>query len=138
MLNNLRIGARLIASFALVIVILVAISILAVVRMNDLNNSINEAVDVRYPMTALAADAMRETLENGIDLRNAALAGNLPEAEKALAGIDKNRNDINSDLGKIEKLINTERGRELMRIVREKEKRLAAEFDEAYKLARND
>ncbi|HNB68125.1 MAG TPA: hypothetical protein PL144_08965, partial [Accumulibacter sp.] len=62
MLNNLRIGARLIASFALVIVILVAISILAVVRMNDLNNSINEAVDVRYPMTALGADAMQETL----------------------------------------------------------------------------
>jgi methyl-accepting chemotaxis protein len=138
MLSKLRIGARLGATFIVLLAFLVVVSALSIWRMNDLNNAINEVVDVRYPMTALAAEAMEKTLDNGRMIRNAAMARDPAEVEKAIAAIEQNRKELGTALDSIDRKVNTERGRELMRANREKRATLDDKFAQAYKLARAD
>jgi len=54
MFNNLKIGVRLGLGFAFVLLMLAAISILSITRINELNAGINELAEGRIPKIIMA------------------------------------------------------------------------------------
>lgn len=114
MFGNLRIGVRLTIGFTLTLVLLIAMTVFAVMRINTLNQEIVDLVQDKYPKTIAASDMV-----NGINviarrLRNAYI---FPpeEMQKELDGIPEQRKIILDRIEKLEKTITRDEGKVLLK-----------------------
>ena len=117
MLKNLRIGLRLGIGFGVTLLLLISISVIGVMRISALNDEINTLVQNQFPKT-VQANAITESIHNiARHMRNAYIYSGA-EQQKSLDAIAPERAVITENVGKLEKSITSDKGKELLEKLR--------------------
>ena len=114
MLNNLKIGVRLIAGFAVVLILLATVSVLGVTRLADLNEEVDNLVNDKYPKTIDAIDIVRAMNTIAQLNRNLLLVTDPGETSKQLARLAEQRKIISDNITSLEKKITSDEGKKLL------------------------
>jgi len=118
-MKNLKIGTRLGIGFAVVVLLLIAVAFVGVTRLSTLNAEMNEIVKDRV-VKVLAVNEIGDQL-NVIarSSRNILLMTDQGEIKKEIDQIVASRKKIVDQLSRLEKIINTEKGKAMFKEVQE-------------------
>ena len=135
MFNNLKIGVRLGLGFAFVLLMLAAISILSITRINELNAGINELAEGRIPKIIIADELSLNVQLVGRGLRNMIMASDKAIEKQQHEAITKARARNSELYQQITPLILTEKGKALLTKATDARTRYAAVTDRLLALA---
>ena len=138
MFGNLKVGTRLALGFGAVVVLLLVISITSVLRLGTLNQASVSITEDIYPEVALTADVVRGALEDGRQIREMLLSTTEAGAEQAWQAVGVARSHNAEVMKKLEREIDTDKGKELFKASAEREAVLAPEYERMHELARTD
>jgi len=138
MFANMRVATRLGLGFGAVVILLLVLSVVSISRLATINNGMRVIMEDRYPKVVLANEAIKLTIDNGRQLRSMLLASSDAERDKFRAIVETNRPKIADALARMDKLISTEKGRQLFKEIMEKAAALAPKYEELYSLTRSD
>jgi len=114
MFNNLKIGVRLGLGFAFVLLMLAAISILSITRINELNAGIDELAEGRIPKIIMADELAFNVQLVGRGVRNMIMTSDKGIEKQQLEAIAKARSRNTEIFQQIAPLIVTEKGKALL------------------------
>ena len=114
MFNNLKIGVRLGIGFAVVLLMLAAISIVSITRINELNDGIDELAEGRLPKIVMADELAFNVQLIGRGVRNMILTTDKSLEKQNLETIAKLRSRNGDVLKQMAPLVNTEKGKALL------------------------
>jgi methyl-accepting chemotaxis protein len=134
----MKVATRLALGFGAVVLLLLVLSTVSMVRMAAMNQDTDLIMEDRYPKVVLANEAARGTLDNARQVRSMLLTTNEDEREKYKAAAEANRAKVADALGKLDKLINTDKGRQLFKDITDKSAVLNPAYTELYSLIKND
>ena len=137
MLNNLKLGVRLGIGFAITLILLIVIAVTSYSRLGSLNTEIENMVNDKFPKTVLSNDVIDAINMVARGLRNAyIMTGN--ERAKALDGIPEQRKIITDRLEKLDKIVTSDKGRELMKQIQSTRVVYVAQQDRAIEMIKTD
>ncbi|WP_426196716.1 methyl-accepting chemotaxis protein [Massilia sp. DWR3-1-1] len=110
---NMKVGTRLIAGFGLVVLLLIGITSLGIVRLGALNDATRLIVNDRYPKVMLASAVLDGISITAVQMRNLLIVEDPEQVKKALEEIAAKRQEVSNDLDALDKLLNTEKGRQI-------------------------
>jgi methyl-accepting chemotaxis protein len=116
MLNNLKIGLRLGIGFAITLALLITISVVSYTRLSSLNNDIEDMVKDKFPKTVMANDVIDAINTIARRLRNAYIFTGA-DSQKEIDQIPEQRKVITDRLEKLDKMITSDKGKEMMKKV---------------------
>jgi methyl-accepting chemotaxis protein len=119
MFKNLKVGQRLGLAFAFILLMLSIIAFVGITRLASLDEDMQKMANDLYPKTAIANEIALRSMDNARILRNLIL--NPDENAKATnkEAYDKNSAANAELLSKLEKTVNTDQGRELLKTLNE-------------------
>ncbi|HMK65669.1 MAG TPA: MCP four helix bundle domain-containing protein, partial [Thermodesulfobacteriota bacterium] len=117
MLKNMKIGMRLGVGFGVIALLLAVVAVLSITRLASIGNSVDQAVNDRYPKTEIANDIIDQANGSARFIRNMIIFDNKDEIQKESARLDEAAKKIDEDLNKLEKVINTAKGKELFKSI---------------------
>ena len=138
MFGNMKVATRLALGFGIVLALLLIQSVITLQRMEAMNVQTKIITDDRYVKVMLAQNMIQSTLDNGRMVRNIVLATTDAEIEQHKQTIEKNRAANAESVASLDKIINTETGRALLKVVVEKRNFLGNKFEPLYQLAKTD
>lgn len=112
-LNNMKIGVRLGLGFGAVLLLVVAITLMAVSSLKRINANMEKIVEVNYLKIKLAADAQK-ALKVVVEDIKTMLIVDRADLKDVKAEIEKYRAEYRELVGKLEKLETSDKGKELM------------------------
>jgi methyl-accepting chemotaxis protein len=135
--KNLKVGVRLGAAFALVILLLIVVSVTAIVKIGSINGAVDRIVNDRYIKVRLAFDA-RDGVNDQIKyLRGMVIETSHPEKnQKRYGQLDSVTQQTNQTIDKIAKLQTTEVGIKKIQAVKEAAQQFEAAKSELLTLVR--
>ncbi|HQC81516.1 MAG TPA: MCP four helix bundle domain-containing protein, partial [Accumulibacter sp.] len=110
MFNSLKIGEKIGAGFAAILLLMIATSVLGLMKINQIMNDLNEIGDERYPKVMLGNEMIKRSLVNGRTIRGAILSSDTAEVEKYIKDIRAFRRENTEALRKIEAMLHTPKG----------------------------
>lgn len=128
MLQDMKLGVRLGLGFAVVLVLLVVANGLGVYNLSSFKDVTNVIVNQVFPKIALVNDTIKNTLDNGRQVRNIAMSSNQAEIEDYFKKMEANRQKNGENLEKLDKLLTIPKGRELFKAIAEKRAVLGAKY----------
>jgi methyl-accepting chemotaxis protein len=138
MFSNMRVATRLGLGFGIMILFLSALSLVTIDRLGNINDNMRQIMQDRYPKVILSNEAIKLTIDNGRMLRSMLLATSDVERDRFRQVVETNRPKVLDALTKMEKLISTEKGRQLFKDITDKRLVLEPKYDTVYTLARTD
>jgi methyl-accepting chemotaxis protein len=138
MLKNLKIGVRLGLGFGALIILLLALGLLTLQRMEKIDAATVEMAEDSYPKVAMAKDMERLAVENSAAMSGILLSAAEAESEQYRKEIEGNRVELNELMARVQKLIASERGRELFKDMADGRAAAESKFEHFYQLARTD
>ena len=117
MLSNLKIGHRLAIGFALTLALLIIISTISVHRISALGSEVDVLTNRRFPVTVQANNVIDGLNVVARSLRNMLLVKDAGEIKKELDKVQERRKIVVDNLGKMEKGIHSDKGKELLKKV---------------------
>ncbi|WP_288409927.1 methyl-accepting chemotaxis protein [uncultured Herbaspirillum sp.] len=111
--KNVKISVRLAVCFAILIAVMCLITGTAMKSLSGVSEATSQIVDDRYVKISLTNDVSDNVNAAARNLRNALLARNAEEAAKYLGAGQENSSRTVEALGKLEKMINTPKGKEM-------------------------
>lgn len=138
MFANMKVAVRLAIGFGAVVVLLLALSAVSLTSMAALNHDVSLLMDDRYPKVMLANEAATLTIDNGRLVRSMMLATSNEERERYKATAEANRVKVAEALARLDKLVASDKGRELFREVTSKSNALNPAYVELYALIKDD
>ncbi|AYR26607.1 methyl-accepting chemotaxis protein [Herbaspirillum rubrisubalbicans] len=111
--KNVKISVRLAVCFAILIAVMCLITGTAMKSLSGVSHSTSQIVDDRYVKISLVNEVSDNVNSAARNLRNALLARNVEESNKYLSAGLANSSRTVEALGKLEKLINTPKGKEM-------------------------
>ncbi|GAB2880022.1 hypothetical protein GCM10027277_56550 [Pseudoduganella ginsengisoli] len=138
MLKNLKIAARLGLGFGSVVVLLLILAVVSVQRLGSVNDQTRLILDDRYVKYVLVQEIVKNSLDNARQFRNMLIANSEAEAEKAHKAAEVNRGEMAEQLGKLQKMVTIERGRQLLKDVNDKRALVDPKYEQFYDLAKRD
>ncbi|MBI5919402.1 MAG: MCP four helix bundle domain-containing protein [Nitrosomonadales bacterium] len=118
MLKNMRIGTRLGAGFAVVVLLLMTVAGISINRLSGLNTEIEVLVNDRFPKTVWANDMIDSINTIARAMRNAVLVKG-EDVNKELERIPEQRKIILDRLEKLEKTVKSDKGVEMLKKVKD-------------------
>ena len=137
MFKNLKIGARLALGFALVLILLISISALSFQRISALDKETSILANEEFPKTVLANDIIDAVNAATRQLRNAFLYTG-QERTNSLDQIIKQGKIINESLEKLEKILSSNKDRELFKLMVAARAAYRASQDKAIQIITSD
>ena len=116
MFKNLKIGVRLGIGFGLMVLLLLTLSTVAYLRVQNINTEIEGLVNDKFPKTVQANDIISAIDTVARLLRNGYIYTG-EERKKALDQITDQRKIISDNLDKLEKSITSDKGKEMLKAV---------------------
>ncbi|MEN9985590.1 MAG: hypothetical protein RI925_1092, partial [Pseudomonadota bacterium] len=113
MFQNLKIGVRLAIGFGLLVCLLIAITALSYLRINQIDDSIEEVSKRNMPKVAQAHEAIDQVNVTARALRNALLVRSTDEAQKEFERVVVARREATELYAKLDKEITSAEGRKL-------------------------
>ena len=138
MLKNLKIGIRLALAFGAIVALLVGLAVVSVQRMSGMNAVTQEITQDAYPKVVMAKDMVRDSIDNGRQLRNMLLSASTEESAKYRKVIEKNRAAILAETANLEKIVRSEKGKALLREITAARADLDVRFDKFFQLESAD
>jgi len=117
MFRNMKIGMRLGLAFGLVLVMLATIAFIGISRLADLNGNVEELVNDRYPKTVLGNDIIDDVNAVDKDMLSVVLEKDAAQEKKFIDEITDTENDVGAKFDKLQAVVNTEKGKELLKII---------------------
>jgi methyl-accepting chemotaxis protein len=118
-IKNIRISARLAACFGILVAVMCLITGVGMQSLHGVSKASRVVVEDRYVKIALVMEIRENVNSAARNLRNALLARNIDEARRYLDRGAANSAKTTEALGKVEKLISTPRGKELLKAIQE-------------------
>jgi len=136
-MKNLKIGVRLAIGFAVVVILMIGVAVVGSTRMSSINGETRVIVDQRFPNVLTLQAATDRSNEIARAIRNALLVGDAPTIDKELARVAENRKALTDLFDTLEKHLNTDKGRELLKRVRELRVPYGAAIDDVIRLVKD-
>ena len=138
MLKNLKIGIRLGLGFGAVLLLLLAIAMLCINRMETMNKATVEITADAYPKVVLAKDLIRDAVDAPRQMRGMLLAADGDEIERYRKQTEKVRADMVESLGGLTKSVASEGGKKLLKQITDKHAALEPLYNHFYGLVHTD
>ena len=122
-IQNLKLGQKLMFSFAIVITLMLVLAALAYTRISTLADDITLTNSDRYPKTVLAHTIKDELNETARKMRNVVLMTDAEAIKTEFVSIDNNTRLIAESLAKLDKSVTSVRGREQLKTLIEARER---------------
>ena len=131
MFKNLKIGMRLGMGFAVVVVLMMAIAVIGITRMGQINDVTTKIVDDRWPKTVMANDIIYNVNVVARSLRNVIVYKALlnRDVSKQIERIMDARKVVADRYTKLEAAIKSDAGKERLRKLNETRQAFVAEQD---------
>jgi len=113
-ISNLKIGIRLGLGFGLVLFLMIVLALVGISRMDRIENSLDGIVNENNVMTKGAFEMRQSVLSIGLATRNLALMTDEKQKERESDRIFDDRDEYDSYVENLERLIKDEKGRELL------------------------
>jgi len=111
MFKNLKIGVKLGAGFAFVLLLLVAISAISLMRISDMTTATTVITDDRMPKMEMSNEIMMNTMKMARAIRNVVIATD-KNFEKSQIDLIANTRKTNGEImDKIKPMLSTEKGK---------------------------
>ena len=136
MLQNMKLGFRLGLGFAVVLVLLVIASGIGVTNLSDFKEIAAKIVGWSYPKVQMVNDVIKNTLDNGRQVRNIALSTNQAEIDEYFKKMDENRKKNGELLEKLDKQLTLPKGRELFKVITDKRAILGTKYTQMGQLVK--
>ncbi|MFP5305854.1 MAG: MCP four helix bundle domain-containing protein, partial [Gammaproteobacteria bacterium] len=114
MFRNMRIGMRLTVGFSLVIALLCGVAAIGTTRLSELNTEVGTMVNARYPSTVAANDVIDNVNLIANAMRDMLLTERRDEIAAEVERIQRARQTIKDRIERLDTLVTSERGRELL------------------------
>ena len=137
MLNNLKLGVRLGIGFAITLILLVVIAATSYTRLGALNDEIENMVSDKFPKTVISNDVIDAINTIARQLRNAYIMTG-GERTKALEAIPEQRKVISDRLEKLDKMVTSEKGREVFKRIQTTRADYVTQQDKAIEMIKAD
>ena len=138
MFANMKVAVRLAIGFGAVVVLLLVLSAVSLTRMAAMDHDMDLLMEDRYPKVMMANEAATRTIDNGRQVRSMMLATSDAERDKYKAVAEANRVKVAEALSKLDKLINSDKGRALYQDIVEKSNVLNPAYNQLYALIKED
>ena len=135
MFKNLRIGTRLGLGFGLVLVLLAAISAVAVLRIDQIKAATAVITEDRLPKIEMADEVSRNVLVVARAVRNLIISDDKPFENEQIKIITDTRKKNIELLGKIKLLLSTQKGRDLFAGIEEAQGKYETSLETLMQLA---
>ena len=114
MFRNLKVSARLALGFGTVSVLLAAVVAMGIHSVASVSDNVGEMANDKYPKVVLSYDAIGNIHEIATAMRNIVLTEDPEAIRRELAQIDESRNDQRADIEKLQNLVKSASGRQIM------------------------
>ncbi|MBS1191868.1 MAG: methyl-accepting chemotaxis sensory transducer, partial [Rhodocyclaceae bacterium] len=138
MFANLKVRTKLALGFGISILLMLAVSVVGITRMDKINLRVEEAASDRWPKTVLINDIIHRAGNIGIALRNMMLATSRNDLAKQKAAVLEERQAIGAAVQKLEQVVNLPRGREMLARLKELRQEYVAGQDKLIHLIETD
>jgi methyl-accepting chemotaxis protein len=138
MFGNMKVVTRLALGFGAVIALLLVLSVLSTQRLATVNEASSIIMEDRYPKVEDLYETLVRTVDNGRQMRSMLLLQNPQDVEAARQRIDTNRAANSEAMKKLEASVNSEKGRQYLKVVQDARAVLATKYEPFYALARTD
>jgi len=138
MFKHLKMGTRLALSFGVIVTLLVVIALVGIARMTAMNEVITTITQHRYPIVVLGNEVINRTLDNGRIAPNLLLLKTQEDFDKNQQRMESNHAKNVASLAKMDKMLVSEKGRALLKVVEEKLAALSKTYGTFYSLAKKD
>jgi len=135
MLNNLKIGTRLAIAFGIVLALLITSSVIALMRINDIDASATMVTDDRMPKIEMSSEMIEHTLIQARAMRNLVIAEDKAYEKQQLELIAEMRKENTAILDKLRPMLNSAKGKELFGKIEAAREKFGAAVDVATPLA---
>lgn len=133
-LSDLKVGVRLGAAFALMIVLLFVVALVGITRLQESNQTTAKVVKDRYTKAALSV-RLRDSVNTGaVNLRTALLFSDPAQAKKYLEQLTTTRKGSQEIMARLEKLNTTPTGKALFKDINDTRAKYAPARDRTAKL----
>ncbi len=133
MFKNMKVGIRVGLGFTTIILMLILTSILAIGRISEINNYLNEFVNDRMPKTLMANKIIGAVNDVSRSLRDLILVPNREQQAKEIERIHASRKIISENIEQLEKIVRRKQGIALLEGVKEYRKQYLIKQDEIIK-----
>lgn len=117
MFKNMRIGMRLGAGFAAVVLLLAVIAFVGINRLSHINASLEDIVNDKYSKATLLYTVQNRVTFIGRELRSALLVSDSEAIKHHLDAATESARQNQEDLAKVESMTHTEKGKEIFKVV---------------------
>jgi methyl-accepting chemotaxis protein len=137
-LKNLKIGIRLGLGFGAVLLLLLAIAMLGISRMESMNKATVKITADAYPKVVLAKDLIRDTVDLPRQMRGMLLTSDAAETERYRKLIEQLRSDTDTRLDDLSKLVASDTGKKLLKQIVDKHAALEPLYNQFNALVSSD
>ncbi|MDP3578576.1 methyl-accepting chemotaxis protein [Methyloversatilis sp.] len=138
MFGNMKVVTRLALGFGIVITLLLALSVLSITKLGALNDTMEVMLKDRVVKVRLAEEMVRNTVDNGRQLRSMLLAANEAEAEKSKEKLLSNRKRNSEVMATVEKMATTETDKRQFSVIVNSRAALSEKYDPLFALIKAD
>ena len=136
MFDALKLKEKLLGGISVILLLMLVMGAVAMLELRSIRQNLTDIVDDRYPKVVLSNQVIKRTLDNGRLVRNAVFQNEASAVADTIAKAEANRQKNIEDLAKLDAMLNTPKGRELMKGIADSGAQLAANYDKLYVLLR--
>ncbi len=138
MFQNMKIGTKLSIGFGIMMVLLAAISIVSLVELSGVNEEAQLLTRDRFPKTVCANEIISQVNTVARAIRNVLLVKDRETMNKEIARVEEAKKTITEAIEKLDKTVTSEKGRELIKAMKENRTNYLTFQTEVLNLAVND
>jgi len=137
-LKNLKIGIRLGLGFGAMLLLLLAVAMLAVGRMETMNKATETITEDAYPKVVLVKDLIRDVTDVPRQMRGMLLTNEDSEVERYHKVIEGLRGEIAAGTADLTKAVQSETAKKMLKQITDQEAAIEPMYAQFYTLVRSD
>lgn len=132
-LKKIKLGSKLLFSFSIMMIMILIVSVASILKLKESNNALNQIVNVNNQEVKLTNN-MRDDINNvAITIRDIGVSDDTKDMENSKKIIDEYLIKYKDSETGLEKLLSTEKGRQIFAEIKSNKEKVLPDFDNAIK-----